>query len=193
MPIRDIPEVVLYQVERGVKIALRTAAYGLIGSAAGMGLGLLTGDDDQENSEEDTEEDKEAKKKETRARKRSRLLNQLQMINVARQIAKQAVPPLASREFDIRRKLEALGYYPCRHCGVPHVDPDKDNCLPHGAYFSEHLQRYIHVGHPDWSEDEYQSAWGKAWDPNPPADSNGEKTDDAGKDEDEDEDSGAVH
>lgn len=96
------------------------------------------------------------------------LAERVTAILAARRGAEMLISVAEEREYQARRELEEMGYYPCRKCGVPHVDPDdEESCLPKGAYYSADLGRYVHVGHPNWSRSEYETWSGQAWDEEP--------------------------
>lgn len=133
------------------------ALMGMSGTTMGITFGVMMPTRAQGQRRKLTEEEK-------RKQHKAMLLSRLQRIEMIRKAIEAATPILTSAEYDTRRELEALGYFPCSKCGVPHTQPeDEENCLPVGTYWSEDLQRYIPVGHPDWSAEEYEKITGQKW------------------------------
>jgi hypothetical protein len=82
-------------------------------------------------------------------------------------IIRQALPAVeqmfTQMEYDARKRLEEMGYYPCSECGVPHVK-DEPHRMPPGTYWSDTKERYVRPDDPEWSRDDYQKATGERWD-----------------------------
>lgn len=138
----------LFRIFRRVSLG---AVYGIAGGFGGAAIGIFVGL---------TERDLKEEKREKRERLKSSLIARVRMISLLRNLS----PSLENAEYEARRKLEELGYYPCSKCGVPHIDGGKADCLPPGTYFHKELSRYIEPDHPDWTEEGYEKATGQKWD-----------------------------
>lgn len=146
-----------FVVETGYRIG-RSIAWSAALGVSGVAMGVLMGISSR------LPERREATPEEKKLRLKDRLIQNVNNASMIRQGLQMVIPAVDNWEYDARRQLEAMGYYPCQKCGIPHTHPEGEpNCLPPGAYWCEDLQRYVHVGHPDWDADEYKRATGQAW------------------------------
>lgn len=159
---------------------------GLSGATLGVVAALMqrTRKPKRKRSWEDmSDEERDAKLEADRVGEREALLEQVRYFGLFRQAMEAAKPLLADTEYRARRRLEELGYYPCEHCGVPHLDGGSGSCLPRGAYWHGELRRYVVPGDPDWTMAGYEAAGGSQSDlgPEPPIpDPDDEPDDDQG-------------
>lgn len=69
----------------------------------------------------------------------------------------------ASMEYDARKKLEEVGYYPCSECGVAHRKEERHR-MPPGTYWCEKQSRYVQPDDGAWTAEGYRQASGERWD-----------------------------
>lgn len=156
--------VVLDTAARVSKAVAYSAVVGLVGAATGIATGAVMGLSSGLRLASPTTDDPEVAAAEKKLRSRKRLIQNVRTYEMYRGVLDMLSPIISSAEFNARRRLEAMGYYPCAQCGIPHIQPeDQNNCMPKGAYWSEDLQRYVHPGHPDWSREEYEAATNQPW------------------------------
>lgn len=153
-------------VSRSAWAVTMGAMMGGLGLAFGSVLGFARGPSGAE-PEEDTRTEEEVDEA-RRKNERNFLLRRVKQNGMIRraleQIGPVAIPLLADAEYNDRRRLEELGFYPCPKCGIPHLDGGKrDDCLPAGAYWHDELRRYVEPDHPDWTPEGYEAATGHPW------------------------------
>lgn len=152
----------IYGVARNIVVR---AAYGATYSAGGAVLGAITGFVTGPPSPRGPESE------------RDRLLRQVKMAEIGRTALPTLTQMLTSIEYDARKSLEEMGYYPCEHCGEPHVKEERHN-MPEGTYWSEGANRYLKPDDADWTKEGYEQAAGERWEY---ADADAEDEDDSGE------------
>jgi len=150
----------IYGVARNIVVR---AAYGATYSAGGAVLGAITGFVTGPPSARGPESEKD------------RLLRQVKMAEFARTALPSLTQMVTSLEYDARKTLEEMGYYPCEHCGEPHVKDVRHN-MPEGTYWSEGANRYLKPDDADWTREGYEQAAGERWEY-----TDGEDEDDGGE------------
>jgi hypothetical protein len=91
------------------------------------------------------------------------LQRRVQLAQMGRTFAPMLEQQLTTMEYDARKELEHMGYYPCEECGVPHVK-DEPHRMPPGTYWSAEEERYIRPDDPKWTRAGYEGATGDRWD-----------------------------
>lgn len=118
--------------------------------------------------EPETEEEKEKLEEELQLAmmqaQKDKLVREVHVLTFCRQVVAQAEPIISNLEFEKRRRLEEMGYFPCPKCGIAHLQGEEaKDCMPPGTYFSKLLERHIGPEHPDWKKEEYEAATGEKW------------------------------
>lgn len=143
------------QVRFFVSRLVSAAGYGVAGAMLGGIMGFVT-------------------KSRPRTRKRTEqdlvdsLTSDVRFMQMARGMMPMLEKLFTESEYNKRRQLEAMGYYPCSKCGIPHVKggPDAD-CMPKGTYFDKEHDKHIEPDDEMWSAEGYEKATGEKWDPGP--------------------------
>ena len=158
-------------IRRLVKGVAYSCAGSLFGATSGLLLGMMARPS-KESSELQAESQKVPRtEEERRTHLRKKLIGRVRHSRAMRisweslqNLLESAFKHFSEDEYQARRELELMGYYPCSKCGIPHLEGGEIDCLPIGAYFSEALGRYVEPEHPDWKKDEYEEATGEKWD-----------------------------
>jgi hypothetical protein len=142
----------VYQLARGaIQRTFWASAYGAIGAAVGAASGFLIGPHRAQRNDH-REESRQAV-----------LQRRVSATQVIRTILPSLEQQLTTMEYDARKELEHMGYYPCEDCGVPHVK-EEPHQMPPGTYWSEADNAYIRPGDPKWTKEGYESTAGERWD-----------------------------
>lgn len=96
------------------------------------------------------------------------LLRQVRVGQAVRDFAPMVTNMVTSMEYDARKRLEGMGYYPCSDCGVPHTS-DLPHDFPAGTYWDAERNVYLQPDNADWTQGGYDAAgddnrWGSAED-----------------------------
>ena len=160
-------------IRRLVKGVAYSCAGSLFGATSGLLLGMMARPSKESSEHQAQAESQKVPRteEEHRAHRRKKLLGRVHRFRSMRttwesvqKLLESAFTQLSEDEYQARRELELMGYYPCSKCGIPHLEGGEIDCLPIGAYFSEALGRYVEPEHPDWKKDEYEEATGEKWD-----------------------------
>jgi hypothetical protein len=136
----------LYGVARNVVVrAAHGATYSMAGAALGAVSGFLIGPTSHRHESE-----------------QERMVNTVNRLQTVREAIPMIQSTLQSLEYDTRKKLEEMGYYPCEACGTPHLK-DEAHQMPAGTYWSEAHNRYVKPDDADWTKQGYESAAGERW------------------------------
>jgi hypothetical protein len=124
----------------------RGTGYGVAGAVLGsLGGFLITPVRQREESEQDA------------------LLRTVSRAQMIREVVPAVTSMFSNMEYEARKRLEDLGFYPCQDCGVPHVK-DEPHEMPAGTYWDEERGVYLRPDNADWTKDGYESAAGQRWD-----------------------------
>ena len=85
------------------------------------------------------------------------LLRQVRLGKMVRDMAPMATTIFTDLEYEARKRLEELGYYPCSDCGVPHVS-DVPHDFPEGTYWCDRCNRYLKPDDADWTAAGFRGA-----------------------------------
>lgn len=142
----------LYQLVRGgIQRTFWAAAYGTVGAVMGAGTGFLIGPN--RGKDRDAPE----------VSREAVLQRKVQTTQMVRTLLPSLESLLTTTEYDARKELEHMGFYPCEHCGVPHVKGERHQ-MPPGTYWSEPHNAYIRPDNEEWTKEGYESASDERWD-----------------------------
>lgn len=142
----------IYQLARGaIQRTFWASAYGAVGAVTGAFAGFLIGPS-RAQGQDVAPESREVV---------------LQRKVTAAQMVRTMLPSMESlvtnMEYDARKELEHMGFYPCEECGVPHVK-DEPHQMPPGTYWCPNEEKYMRPGDPKWTKEGYEAAAGERWD-----------------------------
>jgi len=94
------------------------------------------------------------------------LLRQVRIGQMLREFAPLVTNTFTNLEYDARKRLEDMGYYPCSDCGVPHTS-DLPHDFPAGTYWDAEKNAYLKPDNADWTRGGFDAAgddnrWGAA-------------------------------
>lgn len=85
------------------------------------------------------------------------LLRQVRIGQWLREFSPMITNTFTNLEYDARKRLEDMGYYPCAECGAPHVS-EEPHTFPEGTYWCETRSRYLKPDDADWTQDGFMDA-----------------------------------